>query len=97
MNKKYDPKFKQEAVNLALNSEQTYRQTANDLGINYKTFCNWIYQTMNKPTHQAIKSNKKPDYQELERQNKAMKKELELRKKEIEILKKAAQYFASLK
>jgi len=56
-----------------------------------------MYQTMNKPTHQAIKSNKKPDYHELERQNKAMKKELELRKKEIDILKKAAQYFASLK
>ncbi|WP_392560606.1 transposase [Orbus mooreae] len=38
MSKKYDPQFKQEAINLALNSEQTYRQTANDLGINYKTF-----------------------------------------------------------
>ncbi|MDF7669635.1 hypothetical protein PT276_06940 [Orbaceae bacterium ESL0721] len=52
---------------------------------------------MNKPTHQAIKSNKKPDYQELERQNRAIKKELELRKKEIEILKKLAHYFANLK
>ncbi|MDF7666325.1 transposase [Orbaceae bacterium ESL0727] len=97
MCKKYDPQFKQEAINLALNSKQSYRQTASDLGINYKTFCNWMYQTMNKPTHHAIKSNKKPDYQELERQNKAMKRELELRKKEIDILKKAAQYFASLK
>ncbi|WP_392560592.1 transposase [Orbus mooreae] len=86
MSKKYDPQFKQEAINLALNSKQTYRQTANDLGINYKTFCNWMYQTMNKPTYQAIKLNKKPDYQELE-----------LRKKEINILKKAAQYFASRK
>lgn len=47
-----------------------------------------MYQTRNKPTYQAIKLNKKPDYQELERQNKAMKKELELRKKELEILKK---------
>ncbi|WVD69320.1 transposase [Orbus wheelerorum] len=34
MSKKYDPLFKQEAVNLALNSEQSYRKTANDLGIN---------------------------------------------------------------
>lgn len=55
-----------------------------------------MYQTMNKPTHQAIKSNKKPDYQELERQNKAMKKELELRKKEIDILKKADQCKANI-
>ena len=94
MSIKYDPNFKQEAINL--NSDQTYQQTANDLGIKYKTLCNWVQQTMNKPANQAIKSNKKPDYQELERQNKAMKKELELRKKEIEILKKATQYFASL-
>ncbi len=39
--------------------------------------------------------NKKPDYQELEQQNRMMRKELELRKQEIEILKKAAKYFAS--
>ena len=39
--------------------------------------------------------NKKPNYQELEQQNKMMRKELELRKQEIEILKKAAKYFAS--
>lgn len=97
MSTKYDEHFKQEAINLALSSHQTYRQTADDLGIKYKTLCNWIHQTMNKPINQSIKSNKKPDYQELERQNKAMKKELEFRKKEIEILKKAAQYFASQK
>ena len=40
-------------------------------------------------------SNKKPDYQELEQQNKLMRKELELRKQGIEILKKAAKYFSS--
>lgn len=50
---------------------------------------------MNKHSNQFIKSNKKPDYQELEHQNKAMKKALELRKNEIKILKKATQYFAS--
>lgn len=97
MSQKYALHFKQEAINLALNSEQTYRQVSDDLGINYKTFCNWMYQMKNKPTQQAIKMNKKPDYQTLERQNKAMKKELDLRKKEIDILKKATQYFASLK
>lgn len=44
---------------------------------------------MNKPSNQFIKSNKKPDYQGLEYQNKTMKKALELRKNEIKILKKA--------
>ncbi len=51
MSTKYDASFKQEAINLALSSDQTYRQTANDLGIKYKTLCNWIQQTMNKPTN----------------------------------------------
>ena len=39
--------------------------------------------------------NKKPNYQQLEQQNKLMCKELALRKQEIEILKKAAKYLAS--
>ena len=39
----------------------------------------------------------KQDYQALERQNRALLKELEIRKKEIEFLKKASAYFASLK
>ena len=69
MSTKYDLHRKQEAINLALNSNQTYRQTADDLGIKHKTLCNWIQQMMNKPTHQAIKSDKKLEYQELERQN----------------------------
>lgn len=34
MSKKYYPHFKQEAINLALNSRQTYQQAAIDLGIN---------------------------------------------------------------
>jgi transposase len=54
-------------------------------------------------------SNPKPDkpnntakpsilaYQALERQNRALLKKLDIRKKEIEFLKKASAYFASLK
>ncbi len=49
MSQKYHPYFKQEAINLALKSEQTYRQVADDLAINYKTICNWLYQMKNKP------------------------------------------------
>lgn len=44
----------------------------------------------------ATKPNKQ-DYQALERQNRALLKELDLRKREIEFLKKASAYFASLK
>lgn len=96
---RYDQAFKSEAVKLALSGELTYAQIARDLDVNYKTLCNWIRQTMDKP--KPFTSNDKlptkQDYQTLERQNKALQKELELRKKEIEFLKKASAYFASLK
>ncbi len=102
---RYDESFKTEAVNLALSSEQSYAATARDLGISYKTLTNWIYarlhQTSASVTSKArpvsVASVNKHDYQELLKQNKAMQKELDLRKKELEILKKAAAYFASLK
>ena len=47
----------------------------------------FINQTVNNPTNSYT----------LERQNRALLKELEIRKKEIEFLKKASAYFASLK
>ena len=98
-NRRYDPQFKAEVISLALSSDIPRTQLAIDLGVNYKTLCNWVKQSMsNKHNVQKVSigsRNKKPDYQELEQQNKMMRKELELRKQEIEILKKAAKYFAS--
>jgi transposase len=97
---RYDESFKSEAVKLALSGELSYAEVARDLGLNYKTLTNWIYATMNTPKpnkpHDASKPSKQ-DYQALERQNRAMQKELDIRKKEIEFLKKASAYFASLK
>jgi transposase len=95
MTKKYDSDFKAQAVALALSSDLPYSHIAQDLGVNRKTFNNWISCAMKKNPPQSLKSQLKPDYHALERENKAMKKELDLRKKEIEILKKAAVYFAS--
>ena len=98
-NRKYDSQFKAEVISLALSSDIPRTELAIDLGVNNKTLCNWIKQAMaNKRNIQntSISSrNKKPDYQELQQQNKLMRKELELRKQGIEILKKAAKYFAS--
>lgn len=96
---RYDEAFKTEAVALALSGELSYAEVARDLGVNYKTLSNWITQTMKhpKPSAGTGKSPSKQDYQALERQNRALQKELELRKREIEFLKKASAYFASLK
>lgn len=96
----YDESFKSEAVKLALSGDLSYAEVARDLGLNYKTLTNWIYATMNNPKpnkpHATSKLSKQ-DYQALERQNRAMQKELDIRKKEIDFLKKASAYFASLK
>ena len=95
----YSDSFKAEAVKLALSGELTYAEVARDLGVNYKTLSNWITQTMKHPKSSAStgKAPSKQDYQALERQNRALQKELDLRKREIEFLKKASAYFASLK
>lgn len=95
----YDETFKSEAVKLALSGELSYLEVAQDLGIKYTTLCHWIRQTMKNPKPSEIKEKipTKQDYQSLERQLKAAQKELEIRKREIEFLKKASAYFASLK
>ncbi len=95
----YSDSFKAEAVKLVLSGELTYAEVARDLGVNYKTLCLWIRKTMStsKSSESADKNHSKQDYQALERQNRDLQKELDLRKREIEFLKKASAYFASLK
>ena len=98
--KQYDESFKSEAVKLALSGELSYAEIARDLGVNYGTLTNWIYTTMSNPKPDKPSNISKPsklEYQALERQLKAAHKELDLRKREIEFLKKASAYFASLK
>ena len=95
----YDASFKSEAIQLALSGELSYAEIARDLGVNYGTLTNWIYAAMKNPKPETAKGKapSKQDYQTLERQLKAAHKELDLRKREIEFLKKASAYFASLK
>ena len=92
---KYNQQFKEEAVSLALLSDKPYSQIAADLGVNYKTFTNWIRAAMR--TKDESKRPAKQDYQSMERELRAALKELDLRKKEIEFLKKASAYFAANK
>ena len=96
----YDESFKSEAIKLALSGELSYAEVARDLGLNYGTLTKWIYAAMNNPKPSKPNDTSKPskqDYQALERQNRALLKELDIRKKEIDFLKKASAYFASLK
>ena len=95
MSNHYSQQFKDEAVALAIESEGPYRQIAEDLGVNYKTFGNWMRKAVtSKPSGSTKGSVNKQDYQTLERELRAARKELELRKKGILFLKKASAYFA---
>ena len=89
---RYTEEFKQQAVELALASEQPYSATAQELDINPKTLYNWIKAAKSIDKHLSITTNKK----QLDMENKRLVKELKRKDQELAILKKAAAYFAKL-
>ena len=93
----YTSEFKREAVKLAQSSEQPISQIALELGIKESTLYNWVSKAMKdkKPVNSNPEQKSKHRYQELELENKQLKKELKRAEMERDILKKAAAYFAS--
>ncbi len=89
---RYTEEFKQQAVELALASEQPYSATAKELDINPKTLYNWIKAAKSIDKHLSTTTNKK----QLDMENKRLVKELKRKDQELAILKKAAAYFAKL-
>ena len=84
----YSSEFKESAVKLALESDQSIAQTARDLGVNENTLHTWI-KKYTKPTL----ANERVDehiYDEVKR----LKKELARVTQERDLLKKATAYFA---
>jgi transposase len=81
--KKYNAEFKKEAVKIALSSDQPYSKTAQELGVNPKTFYSWIRAEdyPDKTPPEGIETMR-------------LQKELKRTKQELEIVKKAAAYFA---
>lgn len=94
-NQKYTNEFKEEAVKIAMNSDQPYSTTAKELGINPRTFYNWTSGPMldSVPTSNINKKNMNTTLLELE--IKELKKKLKKTEMERDILKKAAAYFAN--
>jgi len=90
---RYTQEFKSEAIALAIKSHRSHQEIALDLGINPSTFRNWMSEVMMTDSSKSNKKSKKSQA-ELEKELLAMKKELAFRQEEIEILKKAAAYFA---
>jgi len=90
MNSSYTSQFKQDAVKLAVESDQSVAQTARDLGVNGNTLYTWIskYHQPDAPTNKG--AGEKYPYEEL----KCLRRENTRLKEERDILKKAAAYFA---
>ncbi len=90
MSSNYSSEFKQNAVNLAVESDQPIAMTARDLGVNANTLYNWITK-YRQPGSQANKgSGECHPHDELKR----LRREIAQLKEERDILKKAAAYFA---
>ena len=79
---KYEKEFKEEAVRLCKVKDANKAEISRKLGVEYKTLCNWVYASEND-----LPSEEKAEMKRLKKENARLKEE-------VEILKKASQYFA---
>jgi transposase len=89
--KSYTPEFKREAVRLASKPGVSRRQAAKQLGIHPNVLMNWQRNfekgSWNEKPDAELKSEQQKELERLRRENASLKMDLE-------ILKKAAAYFA---
>ncbi len=84
----YPSEFKEWAVKLAIESDETIAQTARDLGVNPNTLHTWI-STYSKPKNSTERTS-----EHIYDENNRLKKELARVTQERDLLKKATAYFA---
>lgn len=94
---KYTQEFKNSTIQLALNSEKSAYQIAQDLGMSDKTLYAWLRDYRKK--HHLIsdlptQSTKISPKESLEEENRRLRKENAKLKMDRDILKKAAAFFA---
>ncbi|NJN74849.1 MAG: transposase [Limnothrix sp. RL_2_0] len=81
---KYNKEYKEEAVRLCKAKDSNKAEIARKLGIEYKTLCNWVYAS-----NDEMNEEEKAEMKRLKKENARLKEE-------VEILKKASQYFAKV-
>lgn len=92
----YSAEFKEEAVRLALQSNEAKSIIAEELGIRRSTLYSWINKEMQERVGVTKTSRiNSVKYQDLEQENRRLRTELKRTQQERDILKKAAAYFAS--
>jgi transposase len=87
---KYSEEFKQEAVRIALTSRLSRRRVASDLGVGLSTLGKWVSEFRPADLVAAPQAD-------LARENERLRLENRVLKEERDILKKATQFFASLR
>ncbi len=91
-NTAFSDAFKESAMQLALNSDESVSQVARELGISINTLHNWLYKKRLSDAKEEIA----PVHETLEEENRRLRKELSKVKEEREILKKATAYFSNI-
>ncbi|UQB42499.1 transposase [Thiomicrospira microaerophila] len=92
--KRYDDQLKQQAIEMALEGSKPIAQIARDLDIKENTLYGWVDK------HRRANQNKdsvQPTVEkavDLEAENRRLKRELKTALEDVELLKKAAAYFA---
>lgn len=91
--KKYDKSFKEQAVHLALASDQSIAKTAKELGILETTLYCWVNNAKSQKT--PTETGKETDIGKLHEELLKLRKDNQRLKETCEILKKATAYFAN--
>lgn len=90
MSSNYSSQFKQDAVKLAVESDQPVAQTARNLGVNPNSLYTWIAKYHQPESSTNKGAGGEHPHEELKR----LRRENAQLKEERDILKKAAAYFA---
>ncbi len=87
MSTRYTDEFRRDAVRIAITSGLTRPQVSSDLGVGLSTLNKWVQK------HQQDELMSGP-YEDVEKENSRLRKEVRLLREEREVLKKAAIFFA---
>jgi transposase len=90
--KKYDKSFKQQAIQLALTSDQSIAKTASELGVLESTLYSWV---SNLKTEKPVETSKEVDVGKLHEELLKLRKDNQRLKETCDILKKATTFFAN--